>query len=249
MPVCKNCGKENLQEARFCNNCGTVLTIEPKTCAHCGKILEEYEKFCSACGKQVNIEKPVHEPTPPPPVPTPAKKKKKGCLGCFFKGILILILILVGAIAVIYFTTDWIDQFMKEWDKIKIENTGSGSSSGTLSPETKTPASSATEAPSGISKTDSKNIQAIAGAVEEVFAKSDTVALKSILTEASVEKYRGVYAEILPYMQDYAKAFKSRKLIWSNAFYAVYSFRDDQGTSFSAEFALNKDGNWKLVRF
>lgn len=249
MPECKNCGKENPQNARFCGNCGTTLTFEPKTCAHCGKILEEFEKFCSACGKQVNIEKPVHEPTPPPLVPTPAKKKKKGCLGCFFKGILILILILAGAIAVIYFSTDWIDQFMKEWDKIKIENTGSGSSSGAASPETTAPGSATKEISSGITPKDSKNIQAIAGTVEEVFAKSDTVGLKSLLTEASVEKYRGVYSEILPYMQDYAKAFKSRKLIWSNAFYAVYSFRDDQGTSFSAEFALTKDGNWKLVRF
>jgi len=247
MPDCKNCGKENPPEARFCGNCGTALTIEPKTCAYCGKILEEYEKFCSACGKPVNKEMPA--PPPVPPVPPPTKKKKKGCLGCFFKGILILILILAGAIAVIYFTTDWIDQVMKEWDKIKTETTGTGSSSGIASPETGAPVSSTTIAPSGATQKDSKNIQAIAEVAEEVFAKSDTVALKSILTEASVEKYRGVYSEILPYMQEYAKAFKTRKLLWSNAYYAVYSFRDEQGTSFSAEFALAEDGNWKLVRF
>jgi hypothetical protein len=214
---------------------------------NCGKTLEENEKFCSACGTPVNKEKPV--PAPAPPVPPPVKKKKKGCLGCFFKGILILIIILAGAIAVIWFTTDWIDQVMKEWDKIKIENTGTGSSSGTTSPETGAPVSPTTKASSGATPKDSKNIQAIAGAVEEVFLKSDTTALKSILTEASAEKYKGVFTEIQPYMNEYAKAFKTRKLLWSNAFYAIYSFRDEQGTSFSAEFALTEDGNWKLVRF
>jgi hypothetical protein len=219
MPVCTNCGKENPQKARFCSNCGTP----------------------------VNKEKPA--PGPAPSTPPQPKKKKKGCIGCFFKGILILILILAGAIAVIYFTTDWLDEVKKEWDKIQMENTGTGSSANISSPETNTPISAPTEVPPGITVKESKNIQAIAGAVEEVFEKSDTTALKSILTEASAEKYKGVFTEIQPYMNEYAKAFKTRKLLWSNAFYAIYSFRDEQGTSFSAEFALTEDGNWKLVRF
>ncbi len=247
MPFCKNCGKENHREARFCGNCGTALTVERISCENCGKTLEKNEKFCSACGTAVNKEQPKLSQAPH--FPPPAKKKKKGCVGCFFKGILILILILAGAIAVIYFTTDLFDQVKQEWDKLNTETTGTGGSTGTTFPETGAPVSAPTDVPSGTTQKESKNFQAIAGAVEEVFEKSDTTALKSILTEASAEKYRGVYAEIRPYMDEYAKAFKTRKLLWSNAFYAVYSFRDEQGTPFTAEFALAADGNWKLVRF
>jgi hypothetical protein len=50
-------------------------------------------------------------------------------------------------------------------------------------------------------------------------------------------------------MNEYALAFKNRKLVRSNAFYAIYSFKDERGTPYSAEFALATDGNWKLVRF
>jgi len=216
-------------------------------CDNCGKALEQNDKFCSTCGTLVNNEQ--SKPSPVPPVPPQAKKKKKGCLGCFFKGILILVLLIAGGLTVIYFTTDWFDEIKKEWDKIQFETTGTGSSTGTASPATNAPGSLTVEVPPGKTIKESKNIQSIAGAVEEVFEKSDTTALKSLLTGASAEKYKGVYAEIRPYMNEYAKAFKTRKLVWSNAYYAVYSFRDEQGSSFSAEFAITEDGNWKLVRF
>jgi uncharacterized protein YpmS len=111
-------------------------------CTSCGKALEGNEKFCSSCGTSVTGKKTqtATEPKPEEPKYTqegrkiitggpkpgaPARnaqptnvtrppKKKKGCLGCLLKSILILIVLLIALVAVLYYTTDWWDEYKGE---------------------------------------------------------------------------------------------------------------------------------------
>jgi len=96
---------------------------------------------------------------------------------------------------------------------------------------------------------ESGDVRKAADLVEKAFTRADTVLLKQILTSGSLEVYNGVFREISPYMKDYAKAFRSRKLVMSGPVYALYEFSDGSGRKFTAEFTLGDDGNWKLVRF
>ena len=53
--ICKNCGKQVPDGARFCRFCGTALTEEPATkkervCPACGETGEENQLYCDKCG-------------------------------------------------------------------------------------------------------------------------------------------------------------------------------------------------------
>ena len=142
MPFCTNCGNEIANKARFCGSCGSEQNSGVNTCIYCGSTNETGEKFCSSCGTSLKNEKapPVLEsvteepkytkegrkiinggPKPQqnkqaahqPPIQNQTKKKK-GCLGCLLKTILIAIVLLVALIAVLYFTTDWWDEYKSE---------------------------------------------------------------------------------------------------------------------------------------
>lgn len=51
--LCKNCGKENIDDAVFCTSCGERLD-NAKTCPSCGKVLQEDAVYCNYCGKRVD---------------------------------------------------------------------------------------------------------------------------------------------------------------------------------------------------
>jgi len=85
--------------------------------------------------------------------------------------------------------------------------------------------------------------------VEDAFSKGDILLLKQQLTESAQIQYNDILEQIQPYMKDYAKAFEKRKLIVSTDVYKEYEFSDNSGEKYSAAFALQPDGSWKLVRF
>lgn len=51
--VCKNCGKENGEDAVYCRACGVRLDGKI-LCPHCGKAAEGDSLFCPACGNRLN---------------------------------------------------------------------------------------------------------------------------------------------------------------------------------------------------
>lgn len=70
--ICKNCGYENVKDAKFCENCGSKLEeIKPqvkeekltdtKTCPKCGYENDIDAKFCEACGLKLEEGKKIEE--------------------------------------------------------------------------------------------------------------------------------------------------------------------------------------------
>jgi hypothetical protein len=50
---CPDCGKNNLEFARFCNTCGANLEEDKKKyCPECGALNTENAIFCQECGKK-----------------------------------------------------------------------------------------------------------------------------------------------------------------------------------------------------
>lgn len=97
--------------------------------------------------------------------------------------------------------------------------------------------------------TEDKALQETASLVEKAFASADTTKLKNLLTQESLEKYAGIYKFIQPEMAAYSKALASKKLVVKTEMYALYNLQDENGKTFSAEFAQVQPGVWKLVRF
>lgn len=97
-------------------------------------------------------------------------------------------------------------------------------------------------------KIDEAGIKKGAAVVEAAFANADTSALAAILTETSLEIYGETFEQIKPYMPEYAKAFKSRKLLFANQIFAVYEFKVGNEV-YTVEMNIDDDGAWKLVRF
>lgn len=54
MPLCPNCGCQNLEEAEVCIGCGTVL--RGKNCIACGEWIPLSAKVCPKCGKSQEAE-------------------------------------------------------------------------------------------------------------------------------------------------------------------------------------------------
>ena len=50
--MCKNCGNELVEGAKFCMECGTKVETE-LVCAECGMKLPLNAKFCMECGTKV----------------------------------------------------------------------------------------------------------------------------------------------------------------------------------------------------
>lgn len=84
--ICKNCGMENPDTAKFCTGCGAKLEQEPLKCPSCGAVLEGKSAFCSSCGHKLGepapaakeepvAQEPVQEAKPAPAV-VPAKPQQ-----------------------------------------------------------------------------------------------------------------------------------------------------------------------------
>lgn len=66
--ICKSCGTDNPEEARFCYACGKRLDGK-KQCPACGKLLNEEARFCMYCGAPVD---PAAQSAPVQPAAQPA---------------------------------------------------------------------------------------------------------------------------------------------------------------------------------
>ena len=65
MVICKNCGTEVDDEAKFCKNCGSEIVIEEvvdetgtKFCSKCGFEMLKATKFCPECGNATDAAPP-----------------------------------------------------------------------------------------------------------------------------------------------------------------------------------------------
>lgn len=261
MSFCSNCGNPLKAGAKFCSKCGTQMSAPGAgTCPLCHKPVSGNEKFCAHCG--ASIANVVSSQTPPTPAvqTTPAqhlagavdtsrhaqaapqnvakaRKKKKG--GCFWKTLLIVLILGISGLTALYFLGD--------------EPVGPGSEGNTLT-NTDIPGivsidDSIAEVAPPEALTDTGDPKQAAATVEEAFERADTSLLKQMLTPRSQEIYKDAFKEIKPYMSEYSKAFKNRKLRISTPIYSLYEFSDAEGKTYTAEFALSDDGQWKLVRF
>ena len=273
MPFCANCGKEILPGARFCGNCGTEQNTIQASCPKCGKTLEHNEKFCSSCGAPVKTEllKPSSQPkpdepkitkegrkivsggpkpkqpvNPPPRVVTTPQKKKRGCLSRIFRFFALLLVLFFALVVVLYFLPDSSpeNEELTGTNIPGIVDIEPGDVSHLPENRDKT-----TEPIPANQMEEGKALKKTAESVENAFANADTTQIKLILTETALQNYSGVFKKIQPYMQQYASAFKTRKLVSSTGVYKVYEFSDDKGNKYTAAFALQPEGEWKLVRF
>jgi len=95
---------------------------------------------------------------------------------------------------------------------------------------------------------DKEGIETAALDIENAFLDADTAALADVLTDTSLEIYKNTFEEIMPYMADFAEAFKSRKLLYANQIFAVYEFKAE-GKTHTVEMTRYGDKGWKLTRF
>lgn len=52
--VCKNCGSDLVDNAKYCDKCGTKAT---SYCTNCGTILGDEDMFCPNCGQATGLRK------------------------------------------------------------------------------------------------------------------------------------------------------------------------------------------------
>ena len=226
MPYCKNCGAEISPGSNFCGSCGTKVSS-------------------SETKKKTQVVSPAGKKT---------DKGKKGCKkGCLTPVLTILFIIFIAGLSTLY--------YYNYEDGEKNRSTGKETGSGQAEePQILTGTDIPGIVPIGddggkedpavnVRQVESGDVRKAADLVEKAFSGADTALLKQVLTPGSLEVYKGVFREISPYMKDYAKAFRSRKLVMSGPIYALYEFSDGSGRKFTAEFTLDDDGNWKLVRF
>lgn len=226
MPYCKNCGAEISTGSNFCGNCGTKVSST-----------ETKKKTSSS---------------------DPAAKKavngKKGCKkGCLTPVLTILFILVIAGLSTVYY------YYLEDQEKFRDSGIATGSEEAE-EPRELTGTDIPGIVPIGdeggknnpvenVRSTESGDVKKAADLVEKAFSGADTALLKQILTPASLEVYNGVFREISPYMKEYARAFKNRKLVMSGPIYTLYEFSNSSGRKFTAEFTLDDDGNWKLVRF
>lgn len=257
---CSTCGAKISQKARFCGECGSKIeriTESPenksKQCSNCNYTSEGDEIYCPDCGIKLIGEGKENERSKqeqPPPIKKvsepeakattkPVKKKKGGCVRVFLKIVLGLFAILVVGSVILYNLGDGEDTSGSEATSDFNVDQGVGTVDSNY--ETKRKIS--------ISLKEPKSLKKAAANMEAIFKEADTTQLKLLLTDTSLKTYQGVYSEIQPYMDEYAKAFKSRKLIKLNKIFALYSFEDENGKEFTVEFAALSEDTWKLTRF
>ncbi len=236
MNFCTQCGNHLKPDARFCSKCGQIAKEEEKPipvirsqqplCTKCGIFLVPGVKFCTSCGApaQLTTVQPPPSVSPPPQriqtlQTANQSKKKKGKKVLVFAVSSIVLLAAVGA-AVYFF--------------------------GTFEPkETYADLSTLYEE----EKYDQAKIDSSATAVETIFLAADTVKLAQILSPTTLEHKRQFFSEIQPHMAAYGNDFKTRKLLYATARFAVYEFTSDQQGTFTVDFCLGPDGTWKLMRF
>ncbi len=261
MSFCSNCGNSLKAGAKFCSKCGAQMSAPGAgACPLCHKPVSGNEKFCAHCGASIaNVISSQTTPGPAVQVPVAqhhtiaahtvrneraasevaatSKKKKKG--GCFWKTLLIVLLLAMSGLTALYFLGD------DPVDPVSGDNTLTNTDiPGIVSIDD----SISEEDPPEV-YTDTGDPKQAAATVEEAFERADTSLLKQMLTPRSQEIYRDAFIEIKPYMSEYSKAFKNRKLKISTPIYSLYEFSDEDGKTYTAEFALSDDGQWKLVRF
>ncbi len=264
---CPKCGKELEDNEKFCSGCGTPVAekVEPKTVnpkqippePKEEKFTKEGRKIISG-GPKPDQNKQV-TPPPPPIAGVQTKKKKKGCRGCAITSILILAVLIVVTMLVYNRVSDWWHNYKVEQGFEKLDTEGVDGivdiEEGDVShlPENRTKKQNQTQSASSTYEAGksikTKEIKEACNTVEKAFENADIEQVKSLLTEQGKLNYANLLDDIQPYMKDYAKAFKNRKLVASDKYFAIYSFKDNEGNEYTVEFALNDSGEWKLVRF
>ena len=266
---CGECGTKIFQKEE-------IVKIQINHCTSCAYSTKEDEKFCPECGSQMSkkadeifisddiplqtqdIEKENYSYTPKkksikpkaksinkpkrrkssrsqPKYKESRGKKKGGFLSMVGKLVLGFVLFLiVGSIVLYNLDDEWEDSQRVLTEEYKNEETS-------VTPDQKNQTRTKLN--------ESKSIKQVVSKVEEIFENADTTALKQILTETSLNTYKGVFSSIEPYMKEYAKAFKNRKLVAKTNMYSLYSFKDENGEKFTVAFAQVDKGVWKLVRF
>jgi len=76
MIFCPNCGKHNIDTAKFCKYCGQHLYKDLIGCPRCGTENSDYAKFCKNCGFRLKEEKKAPPPPKAPPLTKPVKEEK-----------------------------------------------------------------------------------------------------------------------------------------------------------------------------
>jgi uncharacterized Zn finger protein (UPF0148 family) len=260
---CSNCGAKVIEEASFCGECGEKLIFKKiinNVCFNCGCSLKNADKYCPECGTHIpdksNISKNLEVKNEKSTISEkrkviatkktePIKKKKRSFLGCLGKSLLAIFLILVIGIVIIWnFPGDDLDTTIDTTNIpgiVDVEDDVSNYETlDKVNSSEKTIQNAVVE---------SNNLSQIVKSVESVFENADTIGLKQILSSTSLKMYKGSFLEIQPYMKEYAKAFKSRKLVHSSKIYALYSFKDKEGNEYTTEFANDGSGTWKLIHF
>ena len=243
MNFCTKCGNQLKPTARFCGKCGEILTqvdqpVQPEpfaapVCSSCGSVIIKGVKFCTTCGSPASGNSSAPPVRTPPPVVKPSKPAKQKIARKPQQegrkptkkrvlGVLKVAasIIIIGGLTVagIYFFGSY---------------RGGGGSPEALYVE---------------EKYDPVKIDSAATVVENVFAASDTSGLAKILSPSSLGQKRQYFADLLPHMPFFAKDFKTRKLLYATARFAVYEFSSDRG-KFTAEFCLGDHSKWMLMRF
>lgn len=251
MNFCTKCGNQLKPDARFCSKCGDVIkTTSPKAspdpagdqvCRVCGVKSNPGMKFCISCGslltalppppafsKPPPISQPNGSQTPPPVPPAYQQSPPQPPIGVkpvrkksrVFLKIAISVLILFSVIVPILYFFGSYDPALEESITVQGEE----------------------------EKYDPVKIDSAAEVVETVFAASDTAGLANILSPSSLEQRRQYFAELIPHMPAFANDFKTRKLLYATARFAVYEFGTTE-EKFTAEFCLGDKGQWLLMSF
>lgn len=238
-----------------------------KYCSNCGNSLNKNDKFCTECGTQfIDVNSISKDSVVKNEDSTasekqeeiaskniqPIKRKKRSFLGCLGKSLLFIISILIIGIVIIWnLPEDDIETPLDtnipgivdiEDDKHS-EDVNSGENSSIV------PKISSSEDTNNNPVIESNDLSKMVKSVEGVFENADTIGLKQVLSSTSLKMYKGSFSEIQPYMKEYSKAFKSRKLVHSSKIYALYSFKDEEGNEYTTEFANDGSGTWKLIHF
>ena len=242
---CYKCGTDLVGEAKFCIKCGATadkayMPAEPQpetqpvpepVCRSCGLPLNPEMKFCTACGTPVSAASqttpemasvskaaPVFQPATVTVQQTADKSLKRK--GSSFIKILLALVIICGLAAGGFY----------------------------LVTTTKISADQSREAIYEEVKVNPAQIDPVASKVENIFASADTLGLARIMSPTSLERSRPFFKELIPYMPEFARDFKTRKLLYATPRMAVYEFSSAQGR-FTVEFCLGENGQWNLMRF
>ena len=223
-------------------------------CKNCGTEISPGSNFCGNCGSKISSSETKKNPSTAAPAAKKAGNEKKGCKkGCLTPVLTIIFILFIAGLSTLYYYN--YEEGEKTLSTGKEKEAAEAEEprilTGTDIPGIVPVGDDGGQDERGteVRSVESGDVRKAADLVEKAFSRADTVLLKQVLAPASLEVYKGVYREISPYMKDYAKALRSRKLVMSGPVYALYEFSDGSGRKFTAEFTLGDDGNWRLVRF